>query len=392
MQSFYDVSLSYSCNVDFVDKFGNYNDDTIGFLKICNRINDFEVVDVQENLLGERKYLEELSLLIMDDISENIIGTIKCYVFLTQYNRCGFGIINVLFLNTPQNMVTFLLDNAQSSNLLTYNKVELNEYFKINHNILITSSPKSCVSFQDSSFDKESLIYILSHQSVYSGVLNSRIVSKEYTQYSNDNLSQYEGSEIYISDCSVVQRYVNNPAFINNEHFESNRIFYLALTIFMIEYILLRLSYLLELRNNVLDSISNKKFSYRSHIESNEFIMQMSLVWNANIFVYPITRSMFNLLTDRFVLNKQKEEFLELQSSFERLISLKAGFFYQKSNERLNVILLFLALTQILPVLKAFLPYVTNSILSQNEEAFLLLIFISIYILIVYFIYRKSEK
>ena len=60
---------------------------------------------------------------------------------------------------------------------------------------------------------------------------------------------------------------------------------------------------------------------------------------------------MFELLEDRFMLKKMKKEYVELENSFERLISITETIQNEKNSSLLNNILFIIAFIQICPII-----------------------------------------
>ena len=351
MRAFYDVSLSY--NVKKLSTF-NIRDSNIennefvnAFKNISSEFFNFEVVN-DESIQCKRFFLGIFKLKCFDDNNKNILkNDIKVHVFVTDFINSKYAIINLLFYNINEKNISYLLDNAQQNLLLFTNTNELfSNFFEKKYNIKFLTTPKSCVSFYDENFQEKKLVYFLSHQSIVSNMLDDGIISPKFINYANTNLSQYNGCIINISNCSVVQRLVNNIV----DKLE-NRLTYMILTIFMIELLELKECYLLDLRNDLLNHKINEKLSINNTVELNSKLLQINKLWNINFFIYPITQTMFELFEERFMLKKMKKEYIELENSFERLISITETIQNEKNSLLLNNILFIIAFIQICPII-----------------------------------------
>ena len=332
---------------------------------------------------------EFTSMPIKKEINRNFIGTFEFTVhedydiYINHFNIFGdlylttihgFASIFIYFHNI-QNDICYLLDNASTGSLLIKinNDTYMFDEYLSTIGIVLTGRYRSFNVFN--SMPTESYLTHILAMEQYKTTDN--IVSKELITQVHYNIANYDFSKIIASENSIV--YILKDGI----KAEENALNYEALLIFILEQIMLKISFLSNNIKLLTSKIEGGKFRKDIYKDIYESYAHSLILSDFNKYAYPLAKDLAIKIYKIFnieALEKEYENTLNIYSQMLNYESEKTSGSYFKIFTLLSTVE-----TISLIVTLIFELFLDSSQLKSIVTLVLLIICISIFILIQYF-------
>lgn len=337
-----DIFLMIPCDLS------NYNIESVH-----NEIGDFLINQVEQNNKNEFrsdfiKCLErhvignyKLKSVLMEK-EEDAIFTI------TMHPQTKNGLI-IMYISLAINKANTIIQSLIAGMLKV--QVGSNKYKKLNDfliekNINILGTPRALV-FMDGEIEKEEIINILACESDPMG----KIVGEKLVEMSNRNIAQYNSAKVFCSE-NVLLELQNIFLQDVNERLRNE-----AIEVFFMELLVLQDSAISRLCNRIIKEINIETMdpTRENNIEVLDElsceVAQSLLFLDFNCFIYPTVRNAAEAIAESFGLEKLKEKYYKYKEVLETLINIHMNRVDDMKNNNMNILLLVLTLTQIIPIL-----------------------------------------
>ena len=228
-------------------------------------------------------------------------------------------------------------------------------------------------------------IKILKHNNIY-----YKLNSKELTEKSKDNFSQYNFYDIYASKSSVV--YVLNT-------FSDNLILNIqdeVPILFIMEIIMFQEASVLRTNNRITEQLSQNGSVSLKFIENlyKEFGKTIRF-WNKYVFKYETVQNLAVKLNNAFETQNTLDEYHKNQEFLEHIVSLRDIQSSNRESKILNFIVLILTLIQVIPVVMQFIDWLfkTNfNPINIFDPKYLLSLSTILILIIILLIKKRRDK
>lgn len=320
---------------------------------INNEIGEFLINQVEQN--NKNEFRSDF----IKCLERHVIGTYKLKSILMEKEEDAIFTITIhpqtkngliimyisLAFNDVAPIVQSLIAGLLNINVRNNIYIDLNT-FLIEKNINVLGTPRALV-FIDGEIEKQEIINILACESEPMG----EIIGEKLLEMSNKNIAQYNSAKVYCSENVLLEL---QKVFIEdiNERLKNE-----AIEVFFMELLLLQDSAISRLCNRIIKEINIETLdpTRDNNIgvldELSCEVAQAILFLDFNCFIYPTVRNAAEDIAKNFGLDKLKEKYYRYKEVLETLISIHINRVEDMKNNNMNVLLLVLTLTQIIPIL-----------------------------------------
>lgn len=226
------------------------------------------------------------------------------------------------------------------------NKYKKLDDFLIERNIITLGTPRALV-FIDGEIEKREIINILACEANPMG----EIKGEKLVQMSSKNIAQYNSAKVYCSENVLLE--LQNVFLLDIKERLKNE----AIEVFFLELLLLQDSAISRLCNKIIKEINiettdpTRENNISVLDELSCEVAQAILFLDFNCFIYPTVRNAVEEIAESFGLQKLKEKYYKYKEVLETLISIHMNRVDDMKNNNMNILLLVLTLTQIIPIL-----------------------------------------
>ena len=226
------------------------------------------------------------------------------------------------------------------------NKYKKLDDFLIERNIITLGTPRALV-FIDGEIEKREIINILACETNPMG----EIKGEKLVQMSSKNIAQYNSAKVYCSENVLLE--LQNVFLLDIKERLKNE----AIEVFFLELLLLQDSAISRLCNKIIKEINiettdpTRENNISVLDELSCEVAQAILFLDFNCFIYPTVRNAVEEIAESFGLQKLKEKYYKYKEVLETLISIHMNRVDDMKNNNMNILLLVLTLTQIIPIL-----------------------------------------
>ena len=226
------------------------------------------------------------------------------------------------------------------------NKYKKLDDFLIERNIITLGTPRALV-FIDGEIEKREIINILACETNPMG----EIKGEKLVQMSSKNIAQYNSAKVYCSENVLLE--LQNVFLLDIKERLKNE----AIEVFFLELLLLQDSAISRLCNKIIKEINiettdpTRENNISVLDELSCEVAQAILFLDFNCFIYPTVRNAVEEIAESFGLQKLKEKYYKYKKILETLISIHMNRVDDMKNNNMNILLLVLTLTQIIPIL-----------------------------------------
>ena len=305
-------------------------------------------------------------------------------IYLTIHPRSGLGIFSV-YLSRIKNKPNEILD-AFISSRFSIDDIPVNEWTsKFNISLLGTSR---CLAFSFSKLTEREKMSILACDAA-----ESKLKGKEFIEAANLDIAQYNGADVFCSE-NVLLEVQHDPITDVKQRIEIE-----AWEIFFMELLLLQDGAISRACNKIIyefDREGNNPLNATNTDILDSLSSELSesiLFLDFNNFIYPTTRISAEKIAHHFRIDKLIDKYNTYKGLLESLITIRKNNVEDLETDNMNVLLLILTLTQVLPVLASLFDMIINKELSLNSIiSFISSIGVCFILLIVFKYINKRKK
>ncbi len=366
----------------------NYGDgtDLTDFLEEINKkeISKNMKVDI------ERVFINHIKLEIISDVDEKDKSSVDAELYISYQNRTKTAVVMIAIPNCDIEL-TYLFDQSSRDGIVILengSSHDLNDYLLDHHSLIKCGTNRTFTNLSDKP-SLEYLKYLLSNEVFQSELTKkSTLCSTEITIAAERDIAQFTFSEIYAYDTSVVQidkDYRDNYA---------ERRYAECLTIFIIEFLQFQEATVSRVNFKVSEELEKQDdFKIQVILKINQEFARSIKFWNINIYVYPTTQKIVEKIAKTFELDQNMRVFNDNKNVLEHLIATHSVISSERENKMLNYIVLFLTLTQVIPVYYGILKFLSeNTTIKINLSHVLMFVTIIAIIGILKFRFNKKLR
>jgi len=319
------------------------------FLKSIAEVAKYEMDNGLASQL-ERKFLCQVTIVCLtDDVDhdEKIeLGRQKVNLYLTVHMETGLACVTLVFPDTPLS-VTHLLDQMSRDEILIEEQnetINLLDWISTKYGLRRMGLSRSFTNLS-SRVDVEDLMYLLANEVNGSRMIEYKLIGRSLKEAAENNIAQFDLSEVYVNECSVVQIYKDYKKLYED------RIYDQALTLFIMEIILLQDVAVSRVNERVSNELNRKSdISLKVIEELNLNFAKTMFLWNLNHFKYSATRAVVSSFVNGLKIHEQIEIYRTNKEFLEDLINVYTARRTNRMSFFLNIVILFLTLSQVLPI------------------------------------------
>ena len=335
----------------------------------------------------KNSYIKSLKRKEIGNFKLNFNGLIEeGIIYFTIHPRTNLGIIT-FYLSKINNKPNEILSYFISSDF-SINDINILEWSKnIGVELLGTSR---CLGFSYSELTlKEKVSFLACDKN------EDYLKGKEFIEFANEDIAQYSGADVFCSE-NVLLEMQHEVLTNKNERIETE-----AWEIFFMELILLQDASISKVCNKILkefDKEGNNPLSATDTDILDSLSSELSesiLFLDFNNFIFPTTRISAEKIAKNFRIDKLVDKYNTYKGLLESLITIRKNKIEDLETNNMNILLLILTLTQILPVLSDLFDLIINGGLNiKNIISFISSIGVCSILLIVfkYINNRKKKK
>lgn len=327
------------------------NKEADAFIQRLEDISEYECSRSISNKLS-RDFIGIFEFVCTSDASDGnkIIGTEKCYLFLTSHINTNLYIATVMFVDI-KSPVTFVLDQVSREDLIikvNNREINLYEFFNNEFDFQICGRVKTCISLSDYPEDKREMLYFAAGEAFGSDEVNFELISRQFKSDISNNIAQFDFCDIYVSKTNIIQI---NKRF-SKDYFD--RIYYEVLLIFIAELVIFKELAIHRTNQRVIYEIEKNSKPSLSLIEglSVEFGSTIGL-WNISNFKYNAVQCLAKDIEDAFKISELMETYKNNQNYLEHIINIRNIQVSEREGKILNFIAIMLTLIQTIPLISA---------------------------------------
>lgn len=337
------LDKKYSIEASVSDVTGSTNH----FLK---SIADVAAYEMEKGLSSKlsRMMLGRITVVCLtDDVKEKEeLGRQTINVYLTKHEETALACITLVFpdLELP---VTNLLDQMSRNEILITtqaNKMYLMEWLNREYGIVSMGMSRSFTNLS-SKVSEQDLMYLLANEVNGSRMMKHKLTGDNFKEAAKTNIAQFDLSEIYIHEGSIVQVYKT----YKDTYYE--RIEDHVLTLFIMELILMQDAAIARVSDRVSKELDNKSnISLKFIEEINLDFSKTMFLWNLNNFKYSVTQAVVDAFIKAFKIQEKLEVYKTNKGFLEDLITVYTARSTERNNKILNIGIVFLTISQVLPI------------------------------------------
>jgi gamma-glutamylcyclotransferase (GGCT)/AIG2-like uncharacterized protein YtfP len=320
---------------------------TANYLKTISTIAHYEMDDELASQLTRCLLCQVEVICLTDDIeNKSELGRQKINIYLTQHKETGLACVTLFFPNMKL-PVTHILDQMSRNEIIIAEEekqVYLLDWLHKKFGLKRMGMSRSFTNLSKE-IDKLDLMYLLANEVNGSKMIEYKLMGEDFRNAAKLNLAQFDMSEIYVHETSVVQILKDYK-----DRFEE-RLYNQALTLFIMELVLMqdvavaRVSHKVSLELKRQSNISLKVIE-----EINFEFAKTMFLWNLNQFKYSATQTMVNSIIKGFKLKDQLEAYKINKEFLVHLINVHSARNTDRKTLLLNICVIFLTLSQVLPI------------------------------------------
>lgn len=325
----------------------------------------------------ERIEIGKFSFYFQDASEEGILT-------ITRHPKTKLGVLSIYIpylKNDPSWILSFFI--AYKFNI---NDKTIIEWTNKN-NINLVGTAKSLL-FSFNSLEEEEIISILACE--YS---TGKLKGKEFIDAINNDIAQYNSAKVYCSE-NVLLELQKFP--INNI---KERITMEAVEIFFMELLLLQDAAISRICNKILTELEIENSNPLKATNTDILdvlateLSQSILFLDFNSFIYPTVRISAEKIAKNFRLDKLFEKYNTYKELLESLISIRKNRVNDLENNNMNILLLILTITQIIPVLiDLFKSIMSRPLVFEDIISFISSITVCFILIFVFKLINKKKK
>lgn len=317
-----------------------------------NELGEYLIQQVEKNNKAEFKSefikcLERYVIGTHKITSELINGEEEGIITVTRHPKTNNGIITIfipLAVNTPNAILHSLISGLLNIQTNKGEYISLNQYLQ-NANITMSGTSKGLV-FIDGEISQEEVIKILACESQPVDT----IIGTKLVQMSTNNIAQYNSAEVYCAENVLLEL---QKTFLKDikERIENE-----AIEVFFMELLLLQDAAISRICNRIIKELD---IEIKNPIRQNNVQVldelscetaQAILFLDFNCFIYPTVRNAAEEIAKNFGLDKLIDRYYKYKDALETLISIHTNRVEEMESNNMNILLLVLTLTQVIPI------------------------------------------
>lgn len=300
----------------------------------------------------ERNFLKNIELVCKTDDRDCpvILGKQNAFVTVTNFKNTNISIIYIIAIDVSVSL-THLLDQVSRRELtLTENNKEyfLREWIK---NFGYESTGKAFYASCLSGLSKEEAPYIIAGEA-YNNDAEYHIISETVSKILNENHAQYSSYDSYISECGIA--YVMKDF---NENY-SERVQIECIMIFIMELVVLKITAISAVNNDIVSSFSNKNVSIDEIRNINEKFSLSLPLWDLRHFRYFLAQEFANRVENAFNVSQFINEYDKNRIFLEQLINTRKMVISENEAKALRIFATVISALQAIPLLFSIILYV----------------------------------
>jgi len=335
------------------------------FLMIPSDLTNYKNVEVK-NEIGEYliKQVEQNNNLefkgdFIKCLDRHVIGTYNLSSILTKeqeeaiftitrHPETDNGMLCIyipLIKNEPAELLQSLVAGMFVMEINGGKYITLNDYL-ISKNIVISGTPKGLV-FVDGELSQDEIVKILACECDPV----DRIIGHQLVERASINITQYNSAKVFCSENVLLELQKN----FNMDH--KARIANEAIEVFFMELLLLQDAAISRICNKIIKELEleiknpTRKDNIQILDELSCETAQAILFLDFNYFIYPTVRNAAEEIAKNFGLNKLIDKYNRYKDSLETLVNIHSNRVDEMENSNMNILLLVLTLTQVIPIL-----------------------------------------
>lgn len=359
---------------------------TDDFIMELEKVSNDEILEWANKF--SRYYIGEFETEVKTD-NHIFIAVLKTKCYITVYK--GIRVVYFIWNNIGIDP-TYLLDNL-STEIISFDKG------KNIHEILSTFGLKQVNEAKYFTTlihnpRKKHMMFLLAAEEYIQGKVNQDIISSHYASLSEDNIAQYEFSDIYASDRSIV--YVYNPLLEEELEDPNVRQKYEIYMLFILEILLLQIS-AISLSTHQIGEYINQNNYAKSNITSITIMYSDYMdLWKVKKYKYSLPKHLAKQIAERFNIESISEEFDLNMRYYSDIASLKSQAASDKISKSTKKYFTFFTLLSCFSTLNIIVGLIFSAFVEETRlKSLLILIFGILSILTfttIFFFSKKSIK
>jgi GNAT superfamily N-acetyltransferase len=348
------------------EKFDFSSERSDDFVDELRKISEIEFdTELSKNL--KHHFIETKKFIILDDTGNNIIYNGKdVKIYMTYYKI--FCVV-ILVFNKLEFEPTAILNQASMDKLLVANgdkNMLFKDYMRQQFN-LIDTGPARCLTSLVKKPNEIHLAYMLACESYINSYVTSQLISPEFYKKTRLNIAQYDFSEIYVSEKSVV--YVLNPELDLSE-----RDTYEGLMIFVMELLILQICAISANYEEIIKSLDSMTFDESTIENVYSRFSQAALLWDINNFRFLPAKRLSSCVAIELGIPQLKEEYYANLGVFEKLLAMHSQKQIQKYSKNTQRYFTFFSLLSGITALGSIVTYIYDVTTYGFGESFVTLL------------------
>ena len=289
------------------------------FLDTITEISNYEMDDGLTSQLT-RHWLGQVNIIgLTDHVKDKVeLGRETVNVYLSMHKETSLACVTLAFPNLAL-PVTHLLDQMSRNEILMDDQGEkkfLLDWLDVNYGL---KRMGMCRSFTNltSEIEVQELMYLLANEANGSQVMKHRLIGSCFEEAAKKNVAQYDMSEVYVQEGSIVQIYKESK-----DRYE-DRIADHVLTLFIMELILMQVAAISRVSHRVSKELHEKSdISLKFIEELNLDFSKTMFLWNLYYSKYSATQELVNSFIKGFKIREQLDIYTNNKSYLEGLINV----------------------------------------------------------------------
>lgn len=305
-------------------------------------------------------------------------------IYLTKHSKTNLGIFSI-YLPKIKNKPNEILDSF-IANRFKINNIPINEWADMNNIGLLGTS--RCLAFSYTQLEEKEKVSILACDAA-----EDRLKGKEFIEAANEDVAQYNGADVFCSENVILEIQKEMIQNINK------RIEIEAWEIFFMELLILQDAAISRVCNKILNEF-DKKDNNPLNATNTDILDSLSselsesiLFLDFNNFIYPTTRISVEKFAHKFRIDKLIDKYNTYKDLLESLIMIRKNKIEDLETNNMNILLLILTLTQVIPVLSSlFDMFINKDLTINNVLSFISSLGVCFVLLIVFYYINKRKK
>jgi GNAT superfamily N-acetyltransferase len=335
------------------------------FVDELKRISEVEF-DAELSHKLEYQFVETRKFVIIDDTG-NIICTEKnVRIYMIYYKIFCIVILSFQKLKFEP---TAILNQASLDKLLIADgdkNILFKDYMRQRFNLIDTNLAR-CLTSLVKKPSEIHLAYMLACESYVNSYVVSQLIAPEFYEKARRNIAQYDFSEIYVSEKSVV--YVLNPMIDMAE-----RGTYECLMIFVMELLMLQLCAISANYEEIIKSLDDMTFEESTIENVYSRFSQAALLWDINNFRFLAAKRLASHVAAEFGIPQLKDEYYANLGVFEKLLAMHSQKQIQRYSKNTQRYFTFFSVLSGITALGSIVTFVHDVVIYGFGKSFITLL------------------